>query len=218
MLVLDEKGITMFNFLLQLEIQTILFSIFLLFGSIVAGFIIEKFRSKKFKTVVKKVNIVCSPLIMILFLLVFKFNFVQVIKYYVLFTILFHASYCDIKRREVDDYISVMILLIGLINFNESNFFYMFLGAMFVFLPQIIMTAFSRSVPIGGADIKISTTCGFVFGPHIGLSSLCIGLISALIVNTILAKRKKQKNISFPFIPYFFFGLIISFFLFPAYL
>lgn len=208
----------MFNFLLQLEIQTVLTSLFLLVASVIVGLTIEKFRSKKFKAVVKKINIVYSPLIMILFLLVFKFNFVQVIKYYVLFTILFHASYCDIKTREVDDYISVMLLLVGLINFNESNLFYMFLGAIFVFLPQIIMTIFSKSVPIGGADIKISTACGFVFGPHIGLSSLCVGLVLALIVNMILAKQKKQKNISFPFIPYFFFGLIASFFLFPAYL
>lgn len=188
--------------------QSLPVAITLVFISIFIGYIIEKFRSKKFDTTIKKINVIVSPLTMILFLLLSGFSITPAIKNYILFTILFHASYCDIKSREVDDYISVMIVLTGFIGFKEVNFVPMLLGALVVFLPQIIMTVFSKSIPIGGADIKISTACGFVFGANIGLSSLLIGLLLAVIVNTIVAKCKKQKNISFPFIPYYCCGLI----------
>lgn len=208
----------MFDFFLHLKTQTIIISIILIIISIFIGYIIEKFRNKKLKTNMRKINIIISPVIMFLLLIVFEFDFIQCLKYYALFTILFHASYCDIKIREVDDYISVMLLLVGLLNTNETNLVYMFAGALFVFLPQIIMTFISKSVPIGGADIKISTACGFIFGPQIGLLSLLLGLLIALVANIIIAKVKKQKNVSFPFIPYFSIGLLGSLILFPVFL
>lgn len=126
----------------------------------------------------------------------------------IIFTlILLVSSYSDIKARECDDYLSVMILITAFIGINLTAIPNMFIAAMFtagIFLLVVVTV----SDGIGGADIKIASASVFLLGFRRGIIGLVIGLLLAIIVNAI--KRKKS---GFPMIPYLTAAFIPAFFI-----
>ena len=64
---------------------------------------------------------------------------------------------------------------------------------------------------IGGADIKLSAACAFMLGTVQGMTGLMIGLILAVIINSI--KNRKKKHEGFPLIPYLAVGFMTAYFM-----
>lgn len=64
---------------------------------------------------------------------------------------------------------------------------------------------------IGGADIKLSAACAFMLGTVQGMTGLMIGLILAVIINSI--KNRKKKHEGFPLIPYLAVGFMAAYFM-----
>lgn len=75
----------------------------------------------------------------------------------------------------------------------------------------MLMTAAVTKSSIGGADIKLSAACAFMLGTVQGMTGLMIGLILAVIINSI--KNRKKKHEGFPLIPYLAVGFMTAYFM-----
>ena len=126
---------------------------------------------------------------------------------YIFTLILLLASYSDIKTRECDDYLSVMILITAFIGIELTAIPNMFVASMFT-AGIFLFTALTISDGIGGADIKIASASVFLLGFSRGIIGLIAGLILAIIVNSI-----KSKKSGFPMVPYLTAAFIPAFFI-----
>lgn len=130
----------------------------------------------------------------------------------ILFGILLYASISDIYKREVPDYVWIMIAILALVGFNTSKLPSMLIGAAVVFLPQLIIAMMRPNKAVGGADIKISTAAAFLLGAEKGILALIIGLSIAVIVMLIARKAKKtDKNEPFPLVPFLSVGIMAAY-------
>ena len=119
------------------------------------------------------------------------------------------CAYSDLKTRECDDWLSVMILLAGLIGI-ETKIIAARIGAMlFVAAVMLIPSLFSKD-GIGGADIKIAAASAFLLGLQKGLLGLTVGLLIAVFINAI---RQKDQKAGFPLIPYLAVPMMAAYFL-----
>lgn len=126
--------------------------------------------------------------------------------------ILMYASLSDLKKREVPDYVSVMILILALVNFNTSNLPSMLIGAAMVFVPQMVIAVTRPERSVGGADIKISTAVAFLLGAQSGLFALIVGLTLAVVTMLILSRTDKtRKGKGFPLVPFLAIGTMIAY-------
>lgn len=133
-----------------------------------------------------------------------------------LLLILLYASCKDITCREADDWLSVMILALAVGSMTFERIGSMLLGAVVVFVPQIILAIFTKNskLQIGGADIKISTATAFLLGFYPGAIGFMTGLFISLISQLIVSAIKKQKATeAFPLLPYLSVGLMIGYLL-----
>jgi Flp pilus assembly protein protease CpaA len=97
-----------------------------------------------------------------------------------------YAAWTDIKRKEIDDWVSVAILVYGILldgilyreRFTESFIF------MILIFAVLITIFYITPQSLGGGDIKIFTALAFVYGhniiPLIFISSM-VNLIYGLI-------------------------------------
>ncbi len=134
----------------------------------------------------------------------------------ILCLILLYASFQDITYHEADDSLWVMILILAFINFSIDRVPFMILGAMAVFLPQMLVVLFTKNkaIQIGGADIKVSTAAAFLLGFFPGTIGFMAGLLIAIVVQLIRSKIKKSKAVeAFPLLPYLSIGLMAGFLL-----
>ncbi len=134
------------------------------------------------------------------------------IKGMILCGILMYASLSDLEKREVPDFVSVMILILALVNFNIYNLPSMLIGAAMVFVPQMVIAVTRPERSIGGADIKISTAVAFLLGAQSGLFALIVGLTLAVVTMFILTKTNKgRKGEGFPLVPFLAIGSMIAY-------
>lgn len=75
----------------------------------------------------------------------------------------------------------------------------------------MLATAAVTKSSVGGADIKLSAACAFMLGTVQGITGLMIGLILAVIINSI--KNRKKKYEGFPLIPYLAVGFTAAYFM-----
>lgn len=135
------------------------------------------------------------------------------LKGWILMAILFKASLDDIKKRECEDYLSVMILITALINAPISNIPTMLIGGAITFILQFVF-AVIRPGRYGGADIKISSACSFLLGHYsFGLLALVIGQLSGAIANKITRHRNKSDDKRVPLVPYLSIGTFLAYLL-----
>jgi len=122
--------------------------------------------------------------------------------------LLIYAAYTDIKRREVDDWVCVSILIISLIGAGGS-----FWGAVISALPFFI-PAIVKGGSIGFGDIKLMFTCGAVLGVWGGVAQTIIGLLLASLYGLailITKGRKVYKKKQIPLAPFLCAGGIASY-------
>ena len=137
-----------------------------------------------------------------------------IIKTIILLALFLYASVRDIKTREVQDSISVMLLILGLVDTDIARLPSMLCGALLVFLPQFISALINPSKALGGADIKISSSAAFLLGAQRGLFALIVGLTLAVIAMPIIRRiRKLPKDQPFPLIPFLSVGIIAGYFI-----
>jgi len=128
-------------------------------------------------------------------------------------SLLLAASYTDIKRREIPDTVCVLLVLTGFLKFSFQN-----LLGIFVALPFLIAAMFKEK-SIGGGDIKLTVTVGFVLGFWKGIYGLIIGLTLLILfyimlrISLIIRKKQVVKNLSMPLAPFLGIGFLIMYFI-----
>ena len=176
----------------------------ILVSCIIGRFAARKWNGNRCKTTF--VFIFVSTLVAIALFCFFGLS-VRTIQGIIFSHILLVASYSDIKTRECDDYLSVMLLLTAFIGIEISAITSMFIAAMFT-AGMFLLVVLFISDGIGGADIKIASASVFLLGFQRGIVGLIVGLLLAIIFN--LAKSKKK---GFPMVPYLTAAFIPAFFL-----
>ena len=134
----------------------------------------------------------------------------MVIKGLIYSSILLWAANTDIHTHHASDSCSVMIAISALICTTARDLPSMLCGALFCFLPQILVNMILSERAVGGADIKISIACGFLLGVTRGTIGLIAGLVLSVICSLITRKRKDEK---LPLIPYLAAGFIPAYFI-----
>jgi leader peptidase (prepilin peptidase)/N-methyltransferase len=138
---------------------------------------------------------------------------IEAIKCLIFISILFYASYCDIKTREVPDFIHLMILITGFIGITNENIPSMIIGFLIIPLPLFFSAVFKEK-SIGGADIKFMAACSFLLGFERGLVAMVVGLLLAVIYTVIFNKiRRKSIAETFPLVPYLAVGNFIVYYI-----
>ena len=103
-----------------------------------------------------------------------------------------------------------MIVIAAFIGTDMSALPGMLLSALIIGGIMLTTAAVTKS-SIGGADIKLSAACAFMLGTVQGMTGLMIGLILAVIINSI--KNRKKKHEGFPLIPYLAVGFMAAYFM-----
>ena len=168
----------------------------LLVGRYAAG----KFDGNKKKTALCFIGI--TALMTILLLCFFGCAAITV-KGVILCLVLVFSSYEDIKKRECDDYLHLMVVIAAFIGTELSSIPNMFISAMFAGGLMLLTMLITKS-NIGGADIKMAAACSFLLGLNRGVIGLLVGMILAVVFNVF----KKDKKKGFPMIPYLAVGYI----------
>jgi leader peptidase (prepilin peptidase)/N-methyltransferase len=122
--------------------------------------------------------------------------------------LLIYAAVTDIKRREIDNWVCVAVLVVSLIGSGGS-----FEGALITALPFFI-PALLKSGSIGGGDVKLMFACGAVLGIWGGLGQTVIALLLVAAYALILLSRKgfaACKKTAIPLAPFLCAGGIVSF-------
>ena len=133
---------------------------------------------------------------------------ITVIKGLLFAALLVCAAVTDIKRREVDDWVSISILVVSLIGTGGS-----FGGAVMTALPFFI-PACVKGGSIGGGDVKLMFACGAALGVWGGLGQIVIALsLVAIFSLGILSKRgfAACKKTAIPLAPFLCAGGIVSY-------
>ena len=127
----------------------------------------------------------------------------------ILCLLLEYSTFSDIKTRECDDWVHVMIVIAAFIGRDLIDLPNMLIGAAFTGGIMLI-TAVAAREPVGGADIKLTGACAFMLGLRRGIIGLVIGTLLAVAVNLF---KTKDKHEGFPMIPYLAMGFLGAYFI-----
>jgi len=109
-----------------------------------------------------------------------------------LFILLLVASLWDIRKRIIPDELVSLILCAGMLAFTPIKLAGLLLG-----LPLLI-AAINKEGGMGGGDIKLTASCGFVLGLSAGCEGLIMGLSAALLYHLIIQSIRKLKHMNAP--------------------
>ena len=122
--------------------------------------------------------------------------------------LLIYAAVTDIKRREVDDWVGVSILIVSLIG-TGGSFWGAFITALPFFIPAML-----KSGSIGGGDVKLMFACGAVLGVWGGLGQTVIALTLVALFSIFVLVTKGLnacKKTAIPLAPFLCAGGIVSY-------
>ena len=103
-----------------------------------------------------------------------------------------------------------MIVIAAFIGCKTAELPTMILGGVLVGAVMLV-PLLTGNRTLGGADIKCSAACAFLLGLKRGLIGLTAGLLLAVIINGI--KNRKNKDKSFPLLPYLSVGFTAAYFI-----
>ncbi len=127
--------------------------------------------------------------------------------------VLLYASCSDLTDHTMDDFLWVMVVMLGFLSVGSVGLPSMLIGAIMIFVPQIL-TALLAKNPIGGADIKLATALAFLLGWQRGLIMLIAGMLIAVVFMLIMRKVKKvKKDRPFALIPFLSIAAMAVFFI-----
>jgi leader peptidase (prepilin peptidase)/N-methyltransferase len=194
-------------------LSILVYTAFLAIAGITA-FLMSLYASEHFKGDKKKTALIFIGISLAVsaLLLCFFGCAVSAVKGIIFCLILVFSSYSDIKTRESDDYLAVMIALTAFIGIEISDIPGMILSAVLITFPMLLVVIICNGKAIGGADIKLSAACAFLLGITKGFTGLIAGLTIGIIVNIIIQTRKNKAE-SFPLIPYLAAGFMAAYFI-----
>lgn len=118
------------------------------------------------------------------------------------------ATICDLRTREIPNWISAVLLGFGLIavgfDWTSLSFTESMVGMLLGFL---ITAPLFYLGGIGGGDVKLITALGSILGP-LGLLSALFWVAMAGGVLALIAKLRGQND--FAYVPAIFFGVLIT--------
>ena len=160
--------------------------------SVLVGWILTKvMQGKRFKCSLP-VTLVLSGTLSLLTVLRFGFTLATV-QGILLGFVLLYASCSDLTDHTMDDFLWVMVAMLGLCSVGTVGLPSMLIGAVMVFVPQMLSALLCKN-PIGGADIKLTTALAFLLGWQKGLAVLIVGMLLAVITMLVAQKVKKSKK------------------------
>jgi leader peptidase (prepilin peptidase)/N-methyltransferase len=130
-----------------------------------------------------------------------------VIKGLLFSTLLVYAAVTDIKRREVDNWVCVAVLIFSLIGTSGS-----FWGAVITALPFFIPALVKGG--IGGGDVKLIFSCGAVLGIWGGLlqTVISLSLVAMFALGILLIKGLEAcKKTAIPLAPFLCAGGVMAY-------
>lgn len=131
---------------------------------------------------------------------------IVMIKSILLYLVLTMASYLDYRFRLIPDWIHLVIIAIGFININLGRSMF---GLLISPLPFLIMALINKG-SIGGGDIKLIGTIGFTLGyTKTSTAYLMAMALAILFCSLYYLGKKRMKEQSFPFVPFFQMGFIL---------
>ena len=133
---------------------------------------------------------------------------IAVIKGLLFASLLVYAAATDIKRREIDNFVPVSIIIVSLIGTGGS-----FWGAVITVLPFFI-PALVKGGSIGGGDIKLMFACGAVLGVWggIGQTVIALSLVAVFSIAILFYKGCTAcKKTAIPLAPFLCAGGIVSY-------
>jgi len=157
------------------------------------------------------------------------YNMIIYILLILLFLILFFIAYVDFKTMEIDNWLSlglmIVLLLINIFLYYyteiesglviSDTFSYIpynnFYAALILGLPFFLTVLLTKEKALGGGDIRIAIITGLLIGKENLLTWLYITVFSALIYGLLLGYKKKSfKNLKIPFAPFIILGTVVS--------
>lgn len=199
---------------LSMEAITLLTYVVVLAVTGLTALLISLYAAKRWNGNKKKAAFAFAGIsIAVTALLLYFFGYaVSAVRGIVFCLILLFASYSDIKTREADDSLHIMIALTAFIGRDVSDIPGMMLSAVLITLPMLLVGIVCKGRSMGGADIKFSAACAFLLRLEKGVVGLIMGLTFSIIVNLIIQRRKNKVD-SFPLIPYLAAGFMTAYML-----
>lgn len=210
MMVIRPVNPRIFDAVFQLDAGFIVGSVLILLLSVLASLALAKYASGRFETNKKKTALwftafaVCVTLIMICF---FGCTAIAVKGIFLAYILAF-SSFEDVKTRECDDHLHLMIVIAAFIGTDLNNLPGMLLAAFFAG-GVIVLSKLIGKGKIGGADIKLAAASAFLLGFDRGILGLLAGTLLAVLVNIF----KKNRKAGFPMIPYLAAGFTAAYFI-----
>jgi leader peptidase (prepilin peptidase)/N-methyltransferase len=124
------------------------------------------------------------------------------------------AAVWDIRKCEIPNTISLLIMITGLLAIDPWD---AFSGLVMTGLPYFLAAILihrDNGFSIGGGDIKLMASCGFVLGAPLGAMQSVISLVLAMIAGLCIrlsSESKKLNSITLPLAPFFCVGGIFSY-------
>lgn len=128
------------------------------------------------------------------------------------------AAVIDLKTRTIPNYIPLALIGIRLVIFVFEMIYvdyaisYLISSLIGCFLCGLVLIIANRVSKggIGGGDIKLLSSIGFMCGIYVVFSGLLLALICCIIVSGVLMVLKKQKSKDhLPFGPFIYVGFVI---------
>lgn len=126
--------------------------------------------------------------------------------------LLLTAAVWDIRRREIPDWIPLLIFLTGIPQMNPPDAFSGFVLTGLPYLLAAVLSYKGEDFSIGGGDIKLMAACGFVLGVWGGILQSIAALTLFLAVGICVYRGTKKLNtVTLPLAPFFCAGGIFSY-------
>ena len=182
----------------------------LVITSVLIAVVLSRYAAEAYKGNRKKATLLFAGITAFVTLMLFCFFgcAATTFKGIIICLLLIFSSYEDIRARECEDYVHLMIVIAAFIGTDMAALPNMILSAMLVGGIMLMTTVITKS-QMGGADIKLSAACAFMLGTLQGFAGLLLGLIAAIIVNII--KNRKKNTEGFPLIPYLAVGFMAAY-------
>lgn len=125
------------------------------------------------------------------------------------------ATYSDMKTRTVPNFTSLFLLAAGILHlfadgFSAQRLLSTLLGAVIGGLPLLIMALCRSSV--GGGDIKLAASAGFVLGWLLSYLSLMTALFAFVLYGCFVQPKKdEEKALCLPFAPFYAAAACVAF-------
>ena len=126
-----------------------------------------------------------------------------------LIQLLFVAAYNDARTHEIPDWIHILMLLTGFLEFQPQT---AILGFFLVSVPFLLVAMFSHG-GIGGGDVKFTAACGFALGAFGIVFGAILAMVFLICAHLIFYHRRSNRQKAYAMAPYLAVGCFFAYLL-----